>query len=79
MPIYEYKCTRCGNIFEELVPRASDTTLPCPRCESSETQKLMSQFGGIVMGKMSSNPACSSGSVCPGAGACGAGSCCAGG
>ena len=79
MPIYEYECTKCGTVFEEIVPAVSDASLPCPECKSGETRKLMSRVGGIAMGKMSSNPACSSGSACPGAAACGAGAGCCGG
>jgi putative FmdB family regulatory protein len=79
MPIYEFECKKCGNVFEEIVPQVSNASLPCPKCESKETQKLMSRVGGIAMGKMTSNPACSSGSMCPGASACGAGGGCCGG
>lgn len=41
MPIYEYKCDDCGDIFEELV--STDTkAVPCPKCESSKVHKLIS-------------------------------------
>jgi putative FmdB family regulatory protein len=79
MPIYEYECGKCGIVFEEIVPTYSDKTLPCPKCKSTETKKLMSRVGGIAMGKMSSGPACQSGASCPGASACGAGGGCCGG
>jgi putative FmdB family regulatory protein len=79
MPIYEYECKKCGNVFEEIVSKVSNATLPCPKCESRDTEKLMSRVGGIAMGKMTSNPACSSGSTCPGASSCGAGGGCCGG
>jgi len=41
MPIYEYKCTKCGNEFEELVS-SQDELPPCPKCESKKVEKLMS-------------------------------------
>ena len=29
MPMYEFRCNKCGGTFEELV-FASDETVPCP-------------------------------------------------
>ncbi|MFP4417420.1 MAG: FmdB family zinc ribbon protein [Chitinispirillaceae bacterium] len=47
MPIYEYKCRECGYVFEELMPLTASSTPPCPHCNSEETEKKMSIFGGI--------------------------------
>jgi len=41
MPIFEYRCTACGNEFEELV--FGDKVPPCPRCKAQQTEKLMSR------------------------------------
>ncbi len=76
MPIYEYRCSECGKIFEEIVA-SNAKALPCPTCKSKKTEKLMSRIGGIGSGKSGSNDfACASGAPCPGATACGAGGCC---
>jgi len=75
MPIYEYHCLTCGKVFEEIVANSNVKIVPCPKCKSQETEKLMSRIGGIGIGK-SNNFACSSGGECPGASACGAGGCC---
>ncbi|HBE94925.1 MAG TPA: FmdB family transcriptional regulator, partial [Desulfovibrio sp.] len=40
MPIFEYKCGRCGQEFEELV--FGDDAPACPACGSKKTSKLMS-------------------------------------
>lgn len=33
MPIFEYRCSRCGTRFEALVSRAeADHPQPCPSC-----------------------------------------------
>ena len=40
MPIYEYRCEKCGCDFEELV--FGDAIPPCPKCSSAKTHKLMS-------------------------------------
>ena len=33
MPIYEYKCEKCGNVFDELVKDCGEKVI-CPRCRS---------------------------------------------
>lgn len=45
MPIYEYKCSKCGNIFEKLV-FASDQEekFVCPSCGDQDACRLMSSF-----------------------------------
>lgn len=40
MPIYEYTCPQCGNVFEELVSmRQASEPLPCPGCGYQETTR----------------------------------------
>ncbi|MBQ9480890.1 MAG: zinc ribbon domain-containing protein [Clostridia bacterium] len=34
MPIYEYECEKCGNIFDELVKDANEKVV-CPRCRAA--------------------------------------------
>ncbi len=46
MPIYEYRCSSCGNEFETLV-RNSDTP-DCPKCHGTKLQKKLSSFAAIV-------------------------------
>lgn len=41
MPIFEYKCAKCDNEFEELV-FSQDELPPCPKCQSKNVEKLMS-------------------------------------
>ncbi len=40
MPIYDYKCRRCGRQFEELV-RLGETP-NCPSCNGNELERLVS-------------------------------------
>ncbi len=68
MPIYEYKCRKCGAEFEELLRRA-DESVECPKCGSSELEKLFSKLGG-VRGGNGSDDFGSSGPTCP-TGTCG--------
>ena len=41
MPIFEYRCSACGDEFELLV--MSPSSVPgCPSCKSQDIEKLMS-------------------------------------
>ncbi len=45
MPIYEYKCNKCGTCFEQIVFASdADTAFRCPSCDSTDTTRLMSSF-----------------------------------
>lgn len=45
MPIYEYKCKKCGESFELLV---RGTEKPqCPTCASKSLKKLVSGFSTV--------------------------------
>lgn len=41
MPIYEFKCKKCGQRFDELAP-AGTASLACPACGSGDTRRLLS-------------------------------------
>ena len=43
MPLYEYKCTGCGNQFELLV-RLKAETVACPACGSDAVERVVSMF-----------------------------------
>ncbi len=46
MPIYEYKCKKCGNVFETIFYSLQEKRqVPCPACQSPKTARLMSTFG----------------------------------
>jgi len=42
MPIYEYKCQKCGEAFEFLARGAEKPK--CPNCGSRRLKKLVSSF-----------------------------------
>ena len=49
MPIYEFECGKCKNVFEILFTSRDDkTSVSCPACKSKKTKKLLSTFGGKV-------------------------------
>ena len=43
MPIYEYRCRRCGHVFEQIVLSTSDQA-NCPKCNSGTVDKQLSIF-----------------------------------
>ena len=45
MPIYEFKCSQCAHLFDELVPMNTEgERLTCPRCGSVGAKRLVSAF-----------------------------------
>ena len=76
MPIFEYRCEKCGEEFERLVPKA-DTEVHCEKCGSGEVKKKLSAFAASVP----SSNGCPAMGSCPSAsGGCAhGGGCCCGG
>ena len=45
MPMYEYRCRKCGKSFELLRRmQDADRDLECPECRSEEVERLLSTF-----------------------------------
>jgi len=45
MPIYEFRCDKCGNVFEQLIfPSDEQENVICPSCGERDTRRLMSSF-----------------------------------
>lgn len=58
MPVYEYQCSDCGLVFEELV-RSSDERIACPRCGSEKTERRISLIAS-TSDRSSSSGSCGS-------------------
>jgi putative FmdB family regulatory protein len=63
MPIYEYACTSCQKVFEELILRKSDeTAVACPACKGGQVSRVMSRpaatRAGDGGGDRAAAPAC---------------------
>ena len=55
MPLYEYKCSDCGHVFEELVGKTVPDGSPlCPACRSDNTERMFSTFASNAGGSFSS-------------------------
>ena len=46
MPTYEYKCVKCGQVFDrhETVAEHGKTPPLCPKCQSQEVEPVFSAF-----------------------------------
>lgn len=46
MPIYEFTCRKCGNVFEEILAFSAleNLNLECPACKSTQVDKGLSSF-----------------------------------
>jgi putative FmdB family regulatory protein len=56
MPIYEYRCLECGEVFSHLFLRSTDAAgqAKCSTCGSDQTQRLISSFA--IGGKADPGP-----------------------
>lgn len=49
MPLYEYKCEKCGHTFEKIESVSASTTKKCPKCGGKAERQLAApaiQFKG---------------------------------
>ncbi len=51
MPIFEFQCEECGEVFEELVLGDKIKDVKCKKCGSSKVTKLISQVAFRSEGK----------------------------
>ena len=48
MPTYEYKCGKCGNIFEVRHSMSENPGVLCPKCKSG-TQRIITGGSGFIL------------------------------
>lgn len=49
MPLYEYKCVKCGHRFEKIESHTASVTKKCPKCRAKAERQLAApaiQFKG---------------------------------
>jgi putative FmdB family regulatory protein len=50
MPIFEFRCTDCGHVFEKLFKAPNETVqMSCPECQSDAFERVVSR-SSYVMG-----------------------------
>ena len=58
MPIYEYRCRDCDNLFQKLQPMsASADGLVCPKCGNPDVERQVSAFASTSTGGLLGPPA----------------------
>ncbi|MEJ2589357.1 MAG: zinc ribbon domain-containing protein [Deltaproteobacteria bacterium] len=49
MPIFEFRCKKCNNVFESLCFKSDGSDRePCPKCGDTDSEKLMSPFSSVA-------------------------------
>jgi putative FmdB family regulatory protein len=77
MPVYDYKCQKCGKVTEMFQRKAGVKKISCPDCGSLDMDKMLSAPGLVKVEEASSSgatccgreercdaPPCSSGENC---------------
>ena len=72
MPIYDFSCPQCANVFEEL-QFGEELAPPCPKCGAQATVRLLSAPSPLKTGAFPFKPgpvhaAMRMGSTCGGGG-----------
>ena len=44
MPVFEYRCKKCGHVSSFLEKSGSKKTHACEKCSSKDTEKIFSTF-----------------------------------
>lgn len=50
MPIYEYRCERCGHEMEAMQKMSDPALTTCPECKEASLRKLISAAGFHLKG-----------------------------
>jgi len=62
VPIYEFRCQKCGHRFEKLCAMGEDgKNLKCPECGTSKPNRIMSAFRAKGGGKEENSGGATSG------------------
>ena len=64
MPIFEYRCSKCGHVTPFLEEPDSKEVHKCKKCGSEDTQKIFSTFAARSGGSSTGSSSCPTG-TCP--------------
>ena len=59
MPYYDYRCTRCGSVFEirrSMSEQAEGGPVPCSECGATETERVFSPIAVGTVGPAKTEP-----------------------
>nr|HID58785.1 zinc ribbon domain-containing protein [Desulfobacterales bacterium] len=68
MPIFEFRCLECGNIFEKLLTSSNEKAeMECPECRSTTFERVISRTNYVMgSGPGGKKPTLTSRSCSPG-------------
>lgn len=68
MPIFEFRCLKCGNLFEKLFINPNEKVeIKCPECQSDSFERVISKTNYIMgSGKDGKKPKVTTKSCGPG-------------
>lgn len=68
MPIFEFRCLECGNIFEKLFINSNEKVdLECPECQSDTFERVVSRSSYMMgVGPSGKKPKITEKSCAPG-------------
>jgi putative FmdB family regulatory protein len=68
MPIFEFRCLKCSNIFEKIFLSSDEKAeIECPECRSVSFERVVSKSSYVMgMGSGGSKPKITSKSCAPG-------------
>ncbi len=58
MPIYEYKCADCGNVFDIFLHSPDSQNVQCPVCGGGKLDRLFSASYTVRTGASASGTTC---------------------
>ncbi len=70
MPIYEFRCLECGELFEKFFKQPDqEISIECPKCRSGSFDRVISRTSYVMGSGKGSKPkvtskSCSAGSEC---------------
>ena len=71
MPIFEFRCLKCGEVFEKLFMSGDEKAeIACPGCQSESFERVVSRTSHVMGGKSGWNKpqlttkSCGPGSSC---------------
>ena len=51
MPIFEFRCLNCGNVFEELFTKSDsdkEIVISCPQCKGQTVERVISRTSYVM-------------------------------
>ena len=70
MPIFEFRCMKCGNVFEKIFLKSDESVeMECPGCKAQTLERVVSRTNHVMARGAGEKPklttrSCASGSSC---------------